>query len=63
VAGSDGAPPVQSVVASGSGALEPAPGVEAGTVMVTDSELTLSYFSEGPEYTVKYAIGEAQRSD
>jgi hypothetical protein len=59
----EGVFPVRSVVASGSGPLEPAPGVEAGTVMVTDSELTFSYSSEGSEYTVKYAIGEPQRSD
>ena len=50
--------PIGSVSEDGEGVPTPAPGIEAGTLTVTESELTVSYTNEGAEYSVRYAIAE-----
>jgi hypothetical protein len=50
---------VDDVSEYGEGVLTAAPGIETGTIMLTESELTVSYTNEGAAYSVSYAIAEA----
>jgi hypothetical protein len=41
------------------GAPLPAPGIEGGSLVLTDSELTMTYTNDGSTYTVRYAIAQS----
>lgn len=50
---------VDDVSEYGEGVQTLAPGIETGTITLTESELAVSYTNAGAEYTVRYAIAEA----